>query len=233
MVIMKKKTVFAVRLCFLLLVAGCAELPTASYADGSRKAARARRSPRAAKENRKLRRPRRGKAAALQTLPPKEVTENTLRICVDINHISSGIERDTQIGMDRILQLCGGKGGPTDVAVEYILASGSEREIMLENLRVELMSRRPGSVYSGRRCLWAKRAVSDDRSLDALRVFLPLDTYIEKLAVYGGDKLTPKSDRGRPDGRGRSSCRWRTRCRSPLPEVGGFRTRPPRGNDMG
>ena len=135
---------------FLLLVAGCAELPTASYADGSPESSKsAPESPgREGESEASVSAPESSSAA---TLPPKEVTENTLRICVDINHVSSGIERDTQIGMDRILQLAAEKGGPTDVAVEYIPASGSEREIKLgKPARGADVRRRPGSVHSGR-----------------------------------------------------------------------------------
>lgn len=99
MVIMKKR-LFCCAIVFLLLVAGCAELPTASYADGSPESSEsAPESPgREGESEASVSAPESSSAA---TLPPKEVTENTLRICVDINHISAGIERDTQIGMDR------------------------------------------------------------------------------------------------------------------------------------
>ena len=191
MVIMKKR-LFCCAIVFLLLVAGCAELPAASYADGSPESSESapESSGSEGESEASVSAPESSSAA---TLPPKEVTENTLRICVDINHISAGIERDTQIGMDRILQLAAEKGGPTDVAVEYIPASGSEREIKLESLRVELMSGEgpdlfilAGDAY-GQGALFPMIEISMRSG-----VFLPLDTYIENAQFMEWDKLTPK-----------------------------------------
>lgn len=187
-----KKRLFCCAIVFLLLVAGCAELPTASYADGSPESSESapESSGSEGESEASVSAPESSSAA---TLPPKEVTENTLRICVDINHISAGIERDTQIGMDRILQLAAEKGGPTDVAVEYIPASGSEREIKLESLRVELMSGEgpdlfilAGDAY-GQGALFPMIEISMRSG-----VFLPLDTYIENAQFMEWDKLTPK-----------------------------------------
>lgn len=191
MVIMKKR-LFCCAIVFLLLVAGCAELPTASYADGSPESSEsAPESPgREGESEASASAPESSSAA---TLPPKEVTENTLRICVDINHISSGIERDTQIGMDRILQLAAEKGGPTDVVVEYIPASGSEREIMLENLRVELMSGEGPDLFILAGDSWEQGALFPMIEISMRSgVFLPLDTYIENAQFMEWDKLTPK-----------------------------------------
>lgn len=191
MVIMKKR-LFCCAIVFLLLVAGCAELPTASYADGSPESSEsAPESPGSEGESEaSVSAPESSSAA---TLPPKEVTENTLRICVDINHISSGIESETKVAMDRILQLAAEKGGPTDVAVEYIPVSGSEREIKLESLRVELMSGEgpdlfilAGDAY-GQGALFPMIEISMRSG-----VFLPLDTYIENAQFMEWDKLTPK-----------------------------------------
>lgn len=191
MVIMKKR-LFCCAIVFLLLVAGCAELPTASYADGSPESSEsAPESPgREGESEASASAPESSSAA---TLPPKEVTENTLRICVDIDYMLLGFERDTQIGMDRILQLAAEKGGPTDVVVEYIPASGSEREIKLENLRVELMSGEgpdlfilAGDAY-GQGALFPMIEISMRSG-----VFLPLDTYIENAQLMEWDKLTPK-----------------------------------------
>lgn len=191
MVIMKKR-LFCCAIVFLLLVAGCAELPTASCADGSPESSESAPEP-SGREGESEASASAPESSSAATLPPKEVTENTLRICVDINHISAGIERDTQIGMDRILQLAAEKGGPTDVAVEYIPASGSEREIKLESLRVELMSGEgpdlfilAGDAY-GQGALFPMIEISMRSG-----VFLPLDTYIENAQFMEWDKLTPK-----------------------------------------
>ena len=98
-----KKKLFCCVIALMLLVAGCAELPTASYADGSPESSES--APESSgSEGESEASASAPESSSAATLPPKEVTENTLRICVDINHISSGIERDTQIGMDRILK---------------------------------------------------------------------------------------------------------------------------------
>lgn len=186
------RNVVVLTLTFVLCFSGCAELPTASYADGSPESSESAPEP-SGSEGESEASVSAPESSSAATLPPREVTENTLRICVDINHISSGIESETKVAMDRILQLAAEKGGPTDVAVEYIPASGSEREIKLESLRVELMSGEgpdlfilAGDAY-GQGALFPMIEISMRSG-----VFLPLDTYIENAQFMEWDKLTPK-----------------------------------------
>ncbi len=185
-----KKKLFCCVIAFMLMVAGCAELPTASYADGSPESSESASESQNSKDESKVSAVESG---GITSLPPKEVSADTLRICVDIDYVLPGSERDTQIGMDRFLQLAAEKGGPTDVAVEYIPASGAEREIVLENLRVELMSGKGPDLFIlsgssiGQGALFPLIEVSMRSG-----VFLPLDTYIENAQFMEWDKLTPK-----------------------------------------
>lgn len=182
----KSQKILALLFAAFFVLTGCAERPAASYADGSPQSSQTRESQVDAKASETP-------AATTAPLPENTVGPNTLRICVDLCSIYSDDERSMKIGMDRFFRLTEEKGGPTDVAVDYIPASGSEREIKLESLRTEIMAGEGPDLFilSG-----------DIHSSDGLfpmfeltmrsGAFLPLDTYIENAQFMEWEKLTPQ-----------------------------------------
>ena len=81
-----KKKLFCCVIALMLLVAGCAELPTASYADGSPESSEAGASSAAATEA--------PESSVEESKANEEIDPNALRICLDVGEDLAQDNRD-------------------------------------------------------------------------------------------------------------------------------------------
>ena len=120
----------------------------------------------------------------------------TLRICLDVDHNRSGAVNDTNAALLEFKNTLEQSGGLTNVEFEYLPASGSERESMINRLRIELMSGEGPDVFIIKRHTIADENISDPlfsmpEKMMANDMFLPLDEYIENNTQFTDwDKLT-------------------------------------------
>lgn len=128
----------------------------------------------------------------------KDVTDEPLRLCVDFGDTTpdDSSERVVLSTIDTIeMYYKAGQGGVEDIELDLIPSSGAEREIMLTQIRTEIMSGEGPDVFI---------SVCPDLSTSksglfpfvqkamAMGYFLPLDDYIEKKAQFiEWDKLEP------------------------------------------
>ena len=120
-----------------------------------------------------------------------------LRLCADfgVGHVldpSGGQEG----AVKAFLRSVADRGGPTDVEIELIPWSGSERQTALNRIRVELMSGQGPDIFITN-CISSGYA-SEDQALfqypeQAMRrvLFLKLDDYIENAQFAEWDRMTP------------------------------------------
>ena len=119
-----------------------------------------------------------------------------LRLCADfgVGHVldpSGGQE----YALKTFLNSVADRGGPTDVEIELIPWSGSERQTALNRIRVELMSGQGPDIFITN-CIGSGYA-SEDQALfqfpeQAMRrgLFLKLDDYIENAQFMKWDQMT-------------------------------------------
>lgn len=178
---MKKRLALCMA-ALLLMASGCAELPSASYADGSPQSG--------------------GGEAPSETATPapasaaEEPSESSaddpdaLRICLDVG--DNTVQSDREIAVLETL-IAGGiqrAGGPENIVFDSIPFSGSERTIAQERIRTALMAGEGPDVFIvtslGGYSLFP---VPEKAMREGL--FLPLDAYIQNAELSEWDRLTP------------------------------------------
>lgn len=114
----------------------------------------------------------------------------SLRICVDLAYVEETAEGiNVKTAMEGFLVVMKSSGGPEDVEVEYVPASGSERETALDRLRTEIMSGGGPDVFilncDVKSSFHTEEALFPiaERTIDQA-LFLPLDDYMENNAQY-------------------------------------------------
>lgn len=177
-----KKKLFCCMIAFMLLVAGCAELPTASYADGSPESSEAGTSSAAATEA--------SESSAEEPAEQKEFDPNALRICFVVGDELAENDRDITALETLLASGIQTAGGPENIEFDSIPYEGSAREIAMDRIRTEIMAGGGPDVFivttQGSNSLFPipEKAMQEG-------VFLPLDTYIQNMAQSEWDKLTP------------------------------------------
>ena len=186
-----KKRLFCCAIVFLLLVAGCAELPTASYADGSPESSEAGTSSAMATEA--------PESSAEEPVEQKEFDPNALRICIDQLTSIVGDESDrflTQLEID-LKSRIQAAGGPENIEFDSIPNEGSARKIAIERIRTEIMAGEGPDVFIVASSNWLfpipEKAMQEG-------VFLTLDEYIQNAELGDWDSLTqPVLEAGRTE----------------------------------
>lgn len=176
-----KKKLFCCVIAFMLLVAGCAELPTASYADGTTSFVQKTEMPQNDIE----------KSTA--------ISQNDLRILMDIGQAYAENDRQCELLETEITNAIRLAGGPENIAFDSIPLEGNEREITLERIRTEIMAGEGPDVFiimtKGSNSLFPipEKAMQEG-------VFLTLDEYIQNAELADWDSLTrPVLEAGRTD----------------------------------
>lgn len=184
-----KKRLFCCAIVFLLLVAGCAELPTASYADGSPESGEAGASSAMATEA--------PESSAEKPMENEEIDPNALRICLDVGQELAYTERHRTILEVDLTNAIKAAGGPENIVFDQIPFEGSEREITLERIRTEIMAGEGPDVFivgsSNALFQIPEKAMQEG-------VFLTLDEYIQNAELADWDSLTqPVLEAGRTE----------------------------------
>ena len=176
-----KKKLFCCVIAFMLLVAGCAELPTASYADGTTSFVQKTEMPQNDIE----------KSTA--------ISQNDLRILMDIGQAYAENDRQCELLETEITNAIRLAGGPENIAFDSIPLEGNEREITLERIRTEIMAGEGPDVFiimtKGSNSLFPipEKAMQEG-------VFLTLDEYIQNAELADWDSLTqPVLEAGRTE----------------------------------
>ena len=186
-----KKKLFCCVIAFMLMVAGCAELPTASYADGSPESSEAGTSSAAATEA--------PESSEEEPVEQKEFDPNALRICIDQLSSIVGDESDrllTQLEID-LKSRIQAAGGPENIEFDSIPNEGSARKIAIERIRTEIMAGEGPDVFIVAGSNWLfpipEKVMQEG-------VFLTLDEYIENAELGDWDSLTqPVLEAGRTE----------------------------------
>ena len=131
-----------------------------------------------------------------------EKKQEPLRVCVDADAFELR-EDSCKETMESFLATIAQMGGPSDVVLEVLPSSGTERDTALQNIRTEVMSGAGpdlfivlcgGSINSG------EALFEIPEKIVQLGVFLPLDEYIENAQFMEWDKYTSVvMDAGRTD----------------------------------
>ena len=186
-----KKKLFCCVIAFMLMVAGCAELPTASYGDGSPESSEAGASSAAATEA--------PESSEEKPVEQKEFDPNALRICIDQPSSIVGDQSDrflTQLEID-LKSRIQAAGGPENIEFDSIPNEVSARKIAIERIRTEIMAGEGPDVFivAGSNSLFPipEKAMQEG-------VFLTLDEYIENAELGDWDNLTqPVLEAGRTE----------------------------------
>ena len=176
---------------FLLLVAGCAELPSASYADGRLERSAVPTPSAAATEI--------PESSEKEPVVNEEIDPNALRICLDVGQGLAYTERDLTVLELKIADAIKMADGPENIIFDSIPLEGSEREIALERIRTEIMAGEGPDVF-----------IMTAKMVDALfpipekamqeGIFLTLDHYIQNAELGDWDNLTqPVLEAGRTE----------------------------------
>ena len=184
-----KKKLFCCMIAFMQLLAGCAELPTASYADGSPESSEAGASSAMATEA--------PESSAEEPMENEEIDPNALRICLDVGQELAYTERHRTILEMDLTNAIKAAGGPENIVFDQIPFEGSEREITLERIRTEIMAGEGPDVFivgsSNALFQIPEKAMQEG-------VFLTLDEYIQNAELADWDSLTqPVLEAGRTD----------------------------------
>ena len=175
-----KKKLFCCVIAFMLLVAGCAELPTASYADGSPESSEAGASSAAATEA--------PESSVEESKANEEIDPNALRICLDVGEDLAQDNRDILLLETELANGIRTAGGPENIVFDSIPYEGSAREIAIERIRTEIMAGEGPDVF----------IVEDSDALFPIPektmqkgVFLTLDDYIQNAKLAEWEALMP------------------------------------------
>lgn len=175
--------ILALLFAAFFVLAGCAERPAASYADGSPQSSEAEPSSQAAATKAPV-------SAAEESPESKEVDPNALHICFDLG--SNVVQSDREMRVFETLLANGIRlaGGTENIVFDSIPYSGSEREIALDKIRTDIMAGGGPDVFivatRGSNSIFP---VPEKAMHEGL--FLPLDSYIQSAAQSDWDKLTP------------------------------------------
>ena len=120
-----------------------------------------------------------------------EEMQDPLVICMDLEYAGRNRYTDASVIVNDFLMTLEQTGGLADVKVEYLPASGAERESMLSRLRVELMAGKGPDVFivNGRGALGSGAQESEalftmpQKHMET-GLFLPLDDYMENHTEY-------------------------------------------------
>lgn len=116
----------------------------------------------------------------------------TLTILVDLqDEMKSISEQNVLAATNALAREIEKHGGPTDLEFISLPAKGSEREIMIERLRTEIMSGEGPDVMLINSRLYSEALFPIIEKEMEQKLFLPLDPYIERAQFMEWDKLTP------------------------------------------
>lgn len=178
----KNQKILALLFAAFFVLAGCAERPAASYADGSPQSSEAEPSSQAAATK--------APVSTAEEPPAEKEDPNALRICLDIGIVLARNDREIRVLETLLANGIRLAGGPENIVFDSIPCSGSEREIALEKVRTDIMAGGGPDVFivttRGSNSIFP---VPEKAMHEGL--FLPLDSYIQSAAQSDWDKLTP------------------------------------------
>lgn len=178
----KNQKILALLFAAFFVLAGCAERPAASYADGSPQSSEAEPSSQAAATK--------APVSAAEEPPAEKEDPNALRICLDLGTILTQNDREIRVIETLLASGLRMAGGPENIVFDSIPYSGSEREIALDKIRTDIMAGGGPDVfivterYAGSLFPVPEKAMHEG-------LFLPLDSYIQSAAQSDWDKLMP------------------------------------------
>ena len=136
---------------------------------------------------------------------PAASSGKPLRLCADFGLKGVNPSGGQEYALETFLRSVADRGGPTDIEIELIPGSGSERQTALNRIRVELMSGQGPDIFIAN-CADSNSALAGQALFQfpeqAMKrgLFLKLDDYIENAQFMEWDKLTPAvMDAGRTE----------------------------------
>lgn len=166
-----------------LILTGCAERPSASYADGSPQSSSGAESPSQAATTE-------APVSAAEESSVEEADPNALRICLEAGTELAQSDSDIRVLETLLASGLRMAGGPENIVFDSIPYSGSEREIALDKIRTDIMAGEGPDVFvvtvQGSSSVFP---ITEKAMQEGL--FLPLDSYIQSAAQSDWDKLTP------------------------------------------
>ncbi len=123
-----------------LILTGCAERPSASYADGSPQSSSGAESPSQAATTE-------APVSAAEESSVEEADPNALRICLEAGTELAQSDSDIRVLETLLASGLRMAGGPENIVFDSIPYSGSEREIALDKIRTDIMAGEGPDVF--------------------------------------------------------------------------------------